>query len=43
MILGKKVIENFKAEILQRNATHGYVQLLWLRWILYVMLGDRRI
>lgn len=43
MILGKKVIENFTAEILQKNATCGYVQLLWFSWILNMMVGDRRI
>lgn len=43
MILGKKVIENFTAEILQKNATRGYVQLLWFSWILNMMVGDRRI
>ena len=43
MIVGKKVIEHFKANMLQRNAAYGYVQLLWLSWILHVMVGDRRI
>ena len=43
MILSKKIIEHFKAEVLQRNATYSYVLLLWLSWSLRVMVGDRRI
>ena len=43
MIVSKKVIEHFKANMLQRNAAYGYVQLLWLSRILRVMVGDRRI
>ena len=43
MIVSKTFIEHFKAEMLQRNPTYGYVQLLWLSWILHVMVGNRRI
>ena len=43
MIVSKTFIKHFKAEMLQRNPTYGYVQLLWLSWILHVMVGNRRI
>ena len=43
MIVSKTFIEHFKAKMLQRNPTYGYVQLLWLSWILHVMVGNRRI
>ena len=43
MILSKKIIKHFKAEVLQRNTTYNYVLLLWLSWSLRVMVGDRRI